>query len=171
LVGNHKLDFPVLIQNDCPMPQNLYPYLLELHGILRWIVLAAALAAIVIALSGWSGRKPAHGKLRRFSLIFVTAMDTEFLLGLLLYFGLSPVTKTAFQDMAAAMKDHELRFFTVEHAGLMLMAVIFAHVGGALSRKGRTDLVKYRGAAISYLLSLSLLLAGIPWWRPLLRFD
>ena len=51
----------------------------------------------------------------------------------------------------------------------MFLAVICAHVGGALSRKGRTNLMKYRGAAVAYTISLLLVLSGIPWWRPLLR--
>lgn len=151
------------------MLQNLYPHLLGLHGILRWVVLAAALAAIVVAASGWSGTKPVSAALLRFGIIFVGLMDLEFLLGLILYFGASPVTKAAFQDMAAAMKDHELRFFSVEHTTYMFVAVILAHIGGALSRKAKTDVAKYRGAAICYTLSLLLVLAGIPWWRPLLR--
>ena len=151
------------------MLQNLYPHLLGLHGILRWVVLAAAVAAIVVAASGWSGRKPVSAALFRFGIIFVAALDLEFLVGLILYFGASPITKMAFQNMAAAMKDHEMRFFAVEHTFYMFLAVILAHVGGALSRKARTDLVKYRGAAICYSVSLLLMLAGIPWWRPLLR--
>jgi hypothetical protein len=151
------------------MLQNLYPQLLGLHGILRWVVLAAAFAVIVIAASGWSGTKPVGAALLRFGIIFVATMDLQFLLGLILYFGVSPVTKTAFQDMAAAMKDHELRFFLVEHTTYMFIALILAHVGGALSRKGKTDLAKYRGATICYSISLLLMLAGIPWWRPLLR--
>jgi len=55
------------------------------------------------------------------------------------------------------------------HTMLMFLAVICAHFGGALSRKGRTDLMRYRGAAIAYTISLLLMLSGIPWWRPLLR--
>ena len=151
------------------MLQNLYPHLLSFHGVLRWFVLAAALAAIFVAASGWSGRQAASPALRRFSVIFVAFMDLDFLLGLLLYFGASPVTKMAFQNMGAAMKDHELRFFSVEHTTYMFLAVVCAHVGAALARKGKTDLMKYRGAAISYGLSILLILAGIPWWRPLLR--
>jgi hypothetical protein len=152
------------------MLQRFYPHLLAFHGMLRWFVLVAAVAAIVVAASGWSGRKPAGPALRRFSLLFVALMDLEFLLGLVLYFGASPLVRMAFQNMSAAMKDHELRFFTVEHTTYMLLAVVCAHVGAALSRKGRTDLMKYRGAMISYCLSLLLVIAGIPWWRPLLRF-
>lgn len=151
------------------MLQNLYPHLLAFHNLLRWLVLASALAAILVAVSGWSGTKAASPVLRRFSIIFVSSMDLNFLLGLVLYFGASPVTKMAFQNMAAAMKDHELRFFSVEHTTYMFLAVVLAHVGGALARKGKTDLMKYRGAAICFLLSLLLILAGIPWWRPLLR--
>ncbi len=151
------------------MLQNLYPQLLALHGGLRWVALAAALAAILVALSGWSGAKPAGKNLRLASVIFVIAMDIQLLLGLVLFFGASPITRAAMSDFGAAMKEHESRFFTVEHTLLMLLAVICAHVGAALSRKGRTDLAKYRGAAIAYIFSLLLMLAGIPWWRPLLR--
>jgi hypothetical protein len=62
-----------------------------------------------------------------------------------------------------------LRDFVVLHTVLMFLAIICAHVGGALSRKGRPNLMKYRGAAIAYTISLLLMLSGIPWWRPLLR--
>lgn len=134
------------------MLQNLYPHLLAFHGLLFWFVLAAALAAIFVALSGWSGTKPASTNLLRFSIIFVILMDIEFLTGLLLYFGASPVIRAA----------------VLGHAALMFLAVVCAHIGGALSRKGRTDLMKYRGAAIAYAISLLLLLSGFPW-RPLLR--
>jgi hypothetical protein len=150
--------------------QNLYPHLLAFHGLLRWVVLATALAAIFVAFSGWSGAQPASANLRRFSIIFVIAMDIEFLVGLLLFFGASPITRAALANLGEAMKQQESRFFTVEHTVFMLLAVICAHVGGALSRKGRTDLMKYRGAAIAYTLSLLLMLSGIPWFRPLLRF-
>ena len=152
------------------MLQNLYPHLLAFHSLLRWIVLAAAFAAIFVAFSGWSGSKPAGTNLRKFSVIFVIAMDIAFLVGLLLFFGTSPITRGALANLADAMKQQEPRFFAVEHTVLMLLAVFCAHVGGVLSRKGRTDLMKYRGAAIAFTLSLLLMLSGIPWWRPLLRF-
>jgi hypothetical protein len=152
------------------MLQNLYPHLLGFHGLLRWVALAAAIAAILVALSGWSGTKPAGKNLRLASVIYVITMDIQLLLGLLLFFGASPITRAAMSDFGAAMKEHESRFFTVEHTLLMLLAVICAHAGAALSRKGRTDSMKYRGAAVAYVFSLLLMLGGIPWWRPFLRF-
>ena len=151
------------------MLQDYYPHLLGLHGLLRWVVLAAAVVAILVAASGWSGGKPAGKGLFRSGLVFVGAMDLEFLLGLILYFGASPITKMARQNMAVAMKDHEMRFFSVEHTIYMFIALVLAHVGGALSRKAKTDVARYRAAAICYSLSLLIVLAGIPWWRPFLR--
>jgi hypothetical protein len=135
------------------MLQHLYPHLLGFHGLFRWIVLAAAAAAIFVAFSGWSGTKPPSVNLRRFSVIFVIAMDIEFLAGLLLYLGASPSLRSTF----------------AAHSALMLLAVVCAHAGGAFSRKARTDLLHYRGAAIAYTVALLLMLAGIPW-QPLLGF-
>ena len=151
------------------MLQNYFLHLLAFHSLLRWLVLAAGLVALLGALSGWSGSKPAGATLRRFVLVFVIAIDVEFLVGLLLYFFASPTTHAALSDMSAAMSQKEPRFFAVEHTLMMLLAVVAAHLGGALSRKGRTDAAKYRGAAIAFAISLLLMLAGIPWWRPLLR--
>ena len=152
------------------MLQNLYPHLLGFHGLLRWVALAAAIAAILVALSGWSGTKPAGKNLRLASVIYVITMDIQLLLGLLLFFGASPITRAAMSDFGAAMKEHESRFFTVEHTLLMLLAVICAHLGAALARKGRTDSAKYRGSAVAFVFSVLLMLGGIPWWRPFLRF-
>jgi hypothetical protein len=149
----------------------LYSDLLAFHNAFRWLVLAGGLAAFAVAASGWSGRKPVTPALRRWSTVFTAAMDVQLLFGLILYFFASPITRMAFQNMAVAMKDHELRFFTVEHTTYMLVSVILAHVGAVLSRKAKGDRAKYRGASIAYALSLLLMLAGIPWWRPLLRWD
>lgn len=146
--------------------QTAYPYLLAFHNLLRWVVLAAALAATVVGAAGWSGTKFETQPSRRFAVIFVAALDLQFLLGLLLYFWASPITHQAFQNMSAAMKVRELRFFAVEHTTAMVIALVLAHVGGALTRK-----TKMRGATICFALSFITMLAGIPWFRPLLRFS
>ena len=135
------------------MLQNLCPHLLAIHALLLWVALAAAVAAIFVALSGWSGTKPASANLLRFSIVFVIAMDIEFIIGLLLFFGTTPAARAALTS----------------HAVLMFLAVICAHVGEALSRKGSTDLMKYRGAAGAYTVSLLLMLSAMPWWQHLLR--
>ena len=136
------------------MLQNSYPSLVGFHAVFLWVVLAAALTAIFVALSGWNGTKPVRPNLLRFSIAFVVLMDLELLTGLLLYFGASPTTRTLLAG----------------HAVLMFLAVFCAHAGGALSRKGRTDRMKYRGAAIAYAISLLLMLSVVPW-RALLKLS
>ena len=147
----------------------LYPHLLAFHSLVRWIVLGAAIFAVWVAISGWLKSKPIGPALRRAGTIFVVSLDVQLLIGLILYFAVSPLTRMAFQNMAVAMKDHEMRFFTVEHTTYMLVAVTLAHVGSVMSRKAKTDRAKYRVATLTYGLSLLLILGGIPWWRPLLR--
>ncbi|MGI8890306.1 MAG: hypothetical protein ACR2G0_05920 [Chthoniobacterales bacterium] len=151
------------------MLQNLYPYLLTIHSWLRWIVLLAAVVAILVAFSGWSGNRPASATLRRWGGIFVGFMDLQLILGLLLYFGASPVTRAALENFGAAMKVKESRFFAVEHPTFMILALVAAHIGSVMARKGSTNAKQNRGPAIAYTISLLLVLGGMPWWRPLFR--
>src|SRR5205085_1209448 len=106
----------------------LYPDILVAHNILRWLVLAAGLVALLKTAANWkrgAGGTPAS--VRPWTAIFVGTLDLQFLLGLILYLVESPITRAAFQNMPAAMKDHELRFFTVEHTTYMLIALVAAH--------------------------------------------
>ena len=128
------------------MLQNLYPHIQGFHGLFRWLLLFLVLVAIVMAFSGWSGRKPADPNLFRFGLVYVLAMDLELITGLLLYLGMDPALRGAF----------------IPHGVLMFLAVLCAHIGGAMTRKAPTDALKYRGAAVAWLLSLILIFAGIP---------
>jgi uncharacterized membrane protein len=149
--------------------QMTYGYLLAFHNWIRWIVLVGAVLAFAASIRGWTGRTALTAPWNRFSILYVAAMDLQFLIGLILYVAVSPVTRAAFANMAAAMKDHEQRFFTVEHTTYMFIALVLAHLGGMWTRKAKADPARYRGATIAFGISLLLILAGIPWWRPLLR--
>lgn len=146
----------------------MYEALLALHNVLRWLVVATALWAVVRAISGWMSAQPWTSTDRTTGNAFVIAITVQFVLGLLLY-GLSPVTTSAFGDMGAAMAQRDIRFFVVEHLVYMLLAVAAAHIGRARATRAADDRGRYRTAAIFYGVSLVLVLVGIPWWRPLLR--
>jgi hypothetical protein len=142
----------------------MYSILLIIHSWLRWAVLAAGLAA---ALRGGSGNQ-AGGKW------YTILLDTQMLLGLLLYFVFSPLTDAALADFGAAMKAPQLRFFAVEHLVGMLLAIALAHVGRSKVKKAPIER-RGRIAMIFYGLSLLAMLASIPWpgmtaGRPLFRF-
>jgi hypothetical protein len=145
-----------------------YPLALVLHGYWRWLVLLAVVVAIVVAFAGWLGKKP-FAPAGRASAVFAIAMlDVQFLIGLVLY-GISPLIRTALGSMAVAMKDKDLRFFTVEHTAGMLLAIVLAHAGFALAKRATTDAARYKRVAIFYSISLVVLLGSIPWARPLFR--
>jgi hypothetical protein len=154
----------------------MYLAVLTLHSYLRWIVVILAIAAVVRALSGWLGRKEWTALDRRLGVFFSSSMDLQLLLGLILYIFLSPSTRTAFQNFGAAMSNEVLRYWSLEHIGLMLVAVILVHVGGALSKRADEARIKHRQAAIFFGLAILVVLFAIPWpflayGRPLLRLQ
>ena len=131
----------------------IYSITLIVHSWLRWAVLAAGLAA---ALRGGSDRNDTAGKW------FTILLDTQFLLGLLLYFVLSPVTAAALDDFGGAMKIPQLRFFAVEHTFGMLVGITLAHIGRGRMKKASPE-KRGRTALIFYGLALLIILASIPW--------
>jgi hypothetical protein len=98
-------------------------------------------------------------------IVFTSIMDLQLLTGLILYFFLSPVTKQVFADFGAAMKDHDLRFYGIEHITMMVIAVILVHIGRVKSKKSKTDLKKFKIASIYYLIATAVIIAAIPWGR------
>lgn len=153
----------------------MYDAFLIIHSWLRWVVLALALVATVTAFSGWLGKREWTPGQKRIDTFLIISADVQLLVGMVLYVFLSPVTHAAFSHFGDAMKDTQLRFFAMEHVGLMVLAIIGFHVGHALSKKAELDIAKYKRAAISFGIAVVLLVVGIPWpglavGRPLLRF-
>jgi len=116
----------------------MYSATLLLHSLLRWVVLATGLAAAGRGITGWNGKAWTHAD-NRAGFAFVTALDLQFLLGILLYVVLSPNVSAAFSNIGGAMKDPALRFFLVEHAAGMIVALVLAHIGRAKTKKAATD--------------------------------
>ena len=148
----------------------MYPAVLFAHSWVRWIVAIAAVAAVARAFYGWLGKKDWARLDDQLGLLFSTSLDVQMLLGLILYFFLSPITQAAFKNLGAAMSDATLRFFTLEHLLYMLVAVVLGHVGRALSKKATEPVAKHRMAAILFGLATLAILLAIPWSRPLFRF-
>lgn len=152
----------------------MYTAVLILHSWLRYAVLALGLLLLALAVrgarasdGGWSARD------ERVHKAFLSALDTQFLLGVLLYVWLSPIARAALADFGAAMKDAHLRFFGLEHAATMLIAVAIAHAGRVRSRR-KEGRARHRAVLVTQALWLIATLAAIPWpgldvGRPLFR--
>lgn len=143
----------------------MYTGFLHLHDTLRWLLLLSLVTTLVKYLIGWMGNQPWKKTDNLMGIIFTSLMDLQLLVGLVLYFFLSPITKFAFSDFGAAMKDTELRFYAVEHFLMMLIAVILVHIGRAKSKKAATDAGKFKIATLFYGLALVVMLVAIPWSR------
>lgn len=140
--------------------------ILAIHNLLRWAVLLTGVLAIVQSVRGLDGRTP-FAKTRPLLLAFTANLHLQLLIGLSL-FVVSPTVKTYMADMAATMKDGSRRFFIAEHPTLMVAAVLLATIGGVIAKNAPDDAARHRRALVFTVITLLLLLAGIPWSRPLL---
>ncbi|MBK6847040.1 MAG: hypothetical protein IPG96_05645 [Proteobacteria bacterium] len=147
------------------LQSTLYTHLLAVHSLWRWVVLLALGAALARALVARLGRQPFAALDRRLGLAAMIAVDLQLLTGLVLYAGVSPLTRAAWSQFGAAMRVRGLRFWAVEHLALMLAAVIVLHVGQRLARRVAVDRPQQQQqrTLITLVTALLLILAAIPW--------
>lgn len=126
---------------------------LAIHNLVRWVVLIVAVFALYRAYTGWLGKKAWEATDRLAGLLFSITIDVQLLLGIVLLF-------------ARGFSVIQARFY-MEHITPMILAMIFVHVGSALSKKATEDVEKHRKAAIWFTLTMLLILVSIPWTRPL----
>ena len=127
--------------------------LLHLHNILRWVILITLLLSIYKLFVKQDALKT--------SKILFIASHTTLLIGLYQYFVSSllgfKVIKTV--GMKTAMGDSVSRFWGMEHAFTMIIAIILISIGHIRYKKsGKAGLTR-----ILYLLALVFLLLMIPW--------
>ena len=94
----------------------------------------------------------------KISLFLMISAHTQLLVGIILYF-VSPFV----QFSGAAMKDDQLRFFTMEHTVMMLIAIVLITLGRILSKKATEDAGKFKKLFWFNLIALLVILAAIPW--------
>ncbi len=143
--------------------------ILHIHSILRYILLIFILLSIYKSFSGWFGKKqylPGDKKVALFTLI---SAHLQLVVGLILYF-ISPTVKVGMANMGAAMKDPALRFWSVEHICMMLIAIILITVGYSTAKRAKNDETKHKRVAIFFLLALVVIFLAIPWpWSAVAR--
>lgn len=130
--------------------------LLHAHSGLRYLVLLFLILAIYSAWSNWSKKADYPvGKMPLLGLIFT---HVQLLLGLALYF-MSPKVQFAGEVMKEAM----LRFYTVEHISLMIVAIILITVGYSKAKRQAPAPEGHKTLYTYYLIGLILILVSIPW--------
>ena len=153
----------------------MYNLALAIHSLVRWAILLLGLLAIVRAVSGVAaGRQWTRADDRGVAL-FIRTLDVQMLIGLIIYFTLSPITWEGMGHLGVAMANTGLRFFTIEHPFGMILAIALAHVGERKIRGATDGARRHRLALIFFTLALIVIVASMPWpgrpivGRPLLR--
>src|SRR5437588_7045126 len=113
----------------------MYSSALWLHSWLRWAVLVAGAFAWFRAIGGYTAKRAWLPIDELWGFTFSLVLDVQFLVGLILYIFLSPITKMGFQNLSAAMRIDTVRFFTVEHTIGMIIGIALVHIGRVKIRK------------------------------------
>jgi hypothetical protein len=134
-----------------------------LHSWLRWFVLITAVWTLVRAIRGTAGHKTYAASDNKSSLFFMISMDLQFLLGLLLYFFEGWARNWTGGQLKEVMNNSALRFFTVEHLSMMVLAWIIVHIGRSVVKKAKTDREKHTKSLVYFGVAIILILLAIPW--------
>ena len=139
----------------------MYTTVLTIHSWIRWIALIAAVGTTLATLRGKV--EGSDSLADRWGMIAMMVLDLQLLLGLLLYFVVSPNMKTILDNFGGAMKDPTARFWAVEHTTAMFAAIALAHVGRVLARKATATAAKRTRLLICFGLATVLIIVGMPW--------
>ncbi len=142
---------------------DLYSLFRITHSYWRWAVLISAAIVLLRAVIGVSSRGPWTRADERWARMFVSAVDLQFLLGLILYFGFSPfftAIRVSFRD---TMQSPVARFFAMEHGVASLIALTVAHIGWVKAKRATTPGRKHKIMMITLLIVVVLVAWLTPW--------
>lgn len=129
-----------------------------IHNIVRWAILLFGLLTVLNALTGTLKKRVFTESDNKSNLLFMISCDIQLLLGLILLFGNSWMSR-----MSNLKTDPSVRFFVMEHSAMMILAWILVHVGRVAVKKAETDAAKHKRMLIFFGLALVLILVSIPW--------
>ena len=135
---------------------NLYQPLLLAHSILRYVVLILLILVIIKALAGWFGKKPFTKSDEKLPLFLMISAHTQLLIGIFLYIA-SPFV----QFKSGFMKAAIIRYWTVEHIAMMIIAIALITIGKSSLKRLTTDESKYKRLAIMNILAFIIIIAAI----------
>ena len=135
--------------------------LLVLHDLLRWLILIFGFWAVISAMSGLASNRSFTAADSKSNFFFMLSMDIQLLIGLILYF--THGWFDSLKHFSESMKTPMVRFFTIEHEVMMIIAWILVHAGKTSVKKAATPRAKFKKALIFFGIALLLMLIAIPW--------
>ena len=146
----------------------MYNGLLHLHNLLRWVILVLILIAIFRHLTGMNSKRPVNAGDKKVDLFLMISAHITLLIGLYQWFagpwGLKLLQSSG---MGEVMGNRGFRQFAVEHPIGMIIAIVLITVGRGAVKRATTPAV-HKKAFWCFLIALIVMLATIPWSRPLI---
>lgn len=136
----------------------MYTAFKHLHSGLRYVVLLLLILAIITAISGVIGKKTYTEGNRKLNLFTLIAAHIQLVVGIVLY---TMSTMVSFSDMGTVMKTANLRYWTVEHVVMMVLAIILITVGHSKSKKATNSTAKHKSIAVFYTIALVIIIGAI----------
>jgi hypothetical protein len=152
----------------------MYAFILALHSLIRWFVLASLLFALYRTYAGWLGNKVYSKFDDRVRVITATIAHIQLTVGLWLYF-ISPIANYFISHFKEAVHERQIRFFGMEHITMMLIGITLITIASAKAKRKTTDHEEFKTMAIWLTIALLVILSSIPWSfsplisRPLFR--
>jgi hypothetical protein len=137
-------------------------YTVIVHNILRWAVLLFGLWTLINALTGVFSKRNYTNNDNKANLFFMISCDIQLLVGLVLYFN-GMWFDSLRSNTAEVMKNAGMRFFSMEHSLMMIIAWLLVHIGRSMVKRSDIDAQKHKRSLIYFGIALVIILAMIPW--------
>lgn len=135
-----------------------YIILIHLHSVLRWFILIFLVYSLIVSFKKWRQSEPFSRIDSLFAALTVHSSHLQLLVGIILYF-ISP--KVMFNS--EAMESPMIRFFTVEHVSIMVIAIALLTVGNIKAKRTNDQKQKAKLIFWWFLAGFLLMLVAIPW--------
>ncbi len=146
--------------------QTLYVATKHFHNLTWWIILLSGIWAVATVWRGQSAGSAWTKRERIAGLVFSSALATQLLIGLVMYYASYTSGKAVhdyFAGIAVGQDRLTAAFFAMMHPMAMFTAVVFGQVGYSVSKRMRDDRRKFRAAVLCYTAALAIVLVSVPW--------
>lgn len=137
---------------------SLYLILVHVHSVLRWFIAIFLVYSLVVSFVRWRMASQLSKTDSLFAGFTVHFSHLQLLIGLILYF-ISPKVMFNSEAMASPM----IRFFTVEHIMLMILAIACLTIGNMKSKRTGDPVQKAKFIFGWFMVGFILIMAGMPW--------
>lgn len=167
-MDTHTLLFQTVLlfgsDEKLPIPEGLLAFILQLHSIFRYLILITLILAIYFAFQGKKTGAPYSGRTKKAGFYTMILADLQLLMGLVLY-AIYLYTSTGFKikRLKDQLEVSSFRFFILEHAVIMFIALVLIHIGYAKAKKAESAITANKSQFTWFLIALILILVAIPW--------